>query len=135
MAEAKHEKKTYDRYWRGEIKKGDRPLPKGALREEYIVDYLSNGERLLDVGCGTGAIVEFARERYTEIHGVDISADALKMAKKRGVQTKLCNLNSQQLPYKDDYFDTVVSLDVIEHIFDPHHFMRECRRVLRMEER
>jgi methionine biosynthesis protein MetW len=122
----------YEGYWARLVQQSTgEPLEKGALREEYITDYFSKGKRVLDVGCGGGSLVDFAKDWYQEIHGVDISEVALQTATKRGMLCQPCNLNAESLPYEAGYFDTVVALDVVEHVFDPFHFFRECNRVLK----
>jgi 2-polyprenyl-3-methyl-5-hydroxy-6-metoxy-1,4-benzoquinol methylase len=120
------DREHYEAYWEktiAEAKEG--PVPSGGLREEYVLRYLTKGKRLLDIGCGGGALAEFVGQRYEEMHGIDISEVALEIARKRGMNARLCNLNSEALPYESDFFDTVVSLDVVEHVFDPFHFFGE----------
>jgi len=89
------------------------------------------GERLLDIGCGNGEIARFFGDRFQEIHGTDISDEALAAAKINGVEGRRTNLNVEKLSYPDDYFDVITCLDVIEHIFDTYHLLSEVRRTLR----
>lgn len=42
-----------------------------------------------------------------------------------------CNLNFEKIPFGDDYFDNVIAGDVIEHLENPSHFLREVNRVLK----
>lgn len=46
-----------------------------------------------------------------------------------------CNLNKESIPFEDGTFDAVVAGDVIEHLENPSHFLRECNRVLRSDGR
>jgi 2-polyprenyl-6-hydroxyphenyl methylase/3-demethylubiquinone-9 3-methyltransferase len=92
---------------------------------------VTGGERLLDVGCGDGALTVLVKDKYRKVYGVDISAEAIARAKERGVEAVRVNLNSETLPFEAGYFDTVSCLDVIEHVFDPRVLIREIYRVLR----
>lgn len=85
--------------------------------------------RLLDFGCGTGAI---ARElgRFGEIHGVDRDASAVDYCRRRGM-THVRRLEGDRLPFDDEQFDVVTSFDVLEHIDDDLGAMVELRRVLK----
>lgn len=68
--------------------------------------------KILDAGCGTGLLAQ-KLERYGSVIGLDINPEALKFAKKRGVKTFKGSVDS--LPFKDNSFDVITSMDVIYH--------------------
>jgi methionine biosynthesis protein MetW len=105
-------------------------VPKG-LRQDTALRVVRRGGRLLDVGCGRGAVASLLSERFDEVHGVDTDAEALATAAERGVAVAQVDLDRERLPFEDGSFDAVVSLDVIEHVLDPAAFVRELARVLR----
>jgi len=81
------------------------------------------------VGCGTGAnLVRLAD--FGDAEGVDISPDALKFCRERGLN-KVKLGAAETLPYEDGEFDLVTALDVVEHIDDDVAGLREMHRVLR----
>src|SRR5881394_2226945 len=85
--------------------------------------------RILDVGCGTGAnLVRLAD--FGDAEGVDISPDALKFCRERGLHNVKLGA-AETLPYEDGEFDLVTALDVVEHIDDDVASLREMHRVLR----
>jgi len=96
--------------------------------EEELLD---KGERLLDIGCGDGTLGHFAKNKYKEVYGIDISEEALRIAEKRGIIVKKVNLNEEKLPFENEYFDAVTCLDVIEHVFEPRDLIKEINRVLK----
>ncbi len=125
------EERLYDEIWQAKgAREADDIAADGALRRNAALPLLGTGKRLLDVGCGEGSLAVAARHLFHELHGVDITASAVERARSAGVVTHQVNLNVLPLPYPDEYFDTVVTLDVIEHIFDPVGFLVEIRRVL-----
>ena len=90
-------------------------------------------ERILDVGCGTGANLKMLAA-YGKAEGVDISPQAVDFCHERGLDSvKLGAI--EQLPYENDSFDLVTALDVIEHLDDDVAGLREMRRVLHRDGR
>jgi 2-polyprenyl-3-methyl-5-hydroxy-6-metoxy-1,4-benzoquinol methylase len=89
----------------------------------------TRGGRLLDVGCATGVLVEAARRRGWTAVGVDVSTFAAAQCHARGLDVRLGDLSTADLP--DDHFDVVVLDDTIEHIADPGRVLDDIRRVLR----
>jgi SAM-dependent methyltransferase len=81
------------------------------------------GERVLDVGTGTGAVALRAARAGAEVVGVDISADQLAKARAAadevGVAIQLIEADCQQMPLGDGEFDAVVS--VFGAVFAPDH--------------
>jgi SAM-dependent methyltransferase len=86
--------------------------------------------RLLDAGCGTGNNLRHLEAFGTAV-GVDLSTDALRFCRSRGVKVARAGLSS--LPFPDGSFDCVTSFDVIYHrwVSDDRAAVREMARVLR----
>lgn len=84
--------------------------------------------RVLDLGCGTGAL---ARELtgLGAVHGVDVSLEAIQLSRRRGLEC-LCVGSAEGLPYAAGVFDAVAAADVVEHV-DDYYAMAEIARVLR----
>lgn len=103
----------------------------GALLDRFCPDQAHG--RLLDAGCGTGAFMEFLRERYApaRLAGLDFSAEALRFCRERGFED-LVEASVVELPFPDESFDLVSSLDVLCHksIADDRVPLREFRRVI-----
>ncbi|MGB7922072.1 MAG: class I SAM-dependent methyltransferase [Pyrinomonadaceae bacterium] len=85
--------------------------------------------RILDVGCGTGANLLMLNQ-HGEAHGVDISPDALSFCQSRGLNNVQYG-EAESLPYEDNSFDIVTSIDVIEHLDDDVACLQEMKRILR----
>jgi len=85
--------------------------------------------RILDVGCGTGANLVRLSD-FGDAEGVDISPDALKFCRERGLNNVKLGA-AESLPYDDHEFDLVTAFDVVEHMDDDVAGLREMRRVLR----
>lgn len=92
----------------------------------YLSRFLSKNRSLLDVGCGRGTFLKYARHASYEVCAVDKSKKVTEFVKKMGVEA----FNSLS-EVKDKSFDCVTSFDVIEHTFNPKTFMLEIKRKLK----
>lgn len=88
-----------------------------------------NQPQILDVGCGTGAVLTELQRRGPAI-GIDLSHDALTYSRDRGLPN-LVYANAEQLPFTANIFDAVVSLDTIEHVPDHQSAVAEIFRTLK----
>jgi len=102
----------------------------------FFLPYLRPGIRLLDCGCGPGAITRglAARVAPGEVVGVDLEASQLALAKKE--PSHPANLNYVQagvyeLPFLEAHFDAVFSHALFEHLAEPVRAAREIHRVLK----
>src|SRR5215208_3836507 len=68
---------------------------------------LAPGQRVLEVGCGSGVFLGVAAEHGAEVHGVDASTPLLDIARERVPEADLRLGDMQLLPYEDDSFDMV----------------------------
>jgi SAM-dependent methyltransferase len=85
------------------------------------------GLRILEVGCGTGQLMKEI-EPYGAVFGMDISQRAVSYCKARGLAPSIAT--ADRLPYRSEAFDTVIALDVLEHLQDDHAGAKEIARVL-----
>lgn len=88
------------------------------------------GRRVLDVGCGTGRLVETLIERGARVWGVDPSEAMLGRARARlGGRAGLKRGRAEALPFKDEWFERVVLWLVLQHV-DRARALPEIARVL-----
>lgn len=86
------------------------------------------GARFLDVGCGDGRFLEFARDLGLDVAGVEPGAGA-KRAQARGLDVREGTLLDARFP--DAAFDVVAFNHSFEHVPDPEATLREASRILR----
>lgn len=84
---------------------------------------------ILDVGCGFGEFAGVFFKSKVEM-GLDISWKELVSAKKTNKYKKLVWVDAKELPFGDNYFRTVLSVSVLEHIKDVEDVVSEIYRVL-----
>jgi len=99
---------------------------------DLITNKIASGRRnrILDIGCADGSLV-IKFKKHCETFGVDISQNAVKMAKEAGINAYEVDVSSQKLPFQDEYFDIIYMGDVIEHLTNPDHAIKEVTRVLK----
>jgi SAM-dependent methyltransferase len=90
------------------------------------------GERVLEIGCGTGCdLLQFAKHG-AEAVGVDITPEHIRLARERvGQLAEVRQAEATTLPFPDNSFDYVYSHGVLHHIDDPRRVVEEIFRVLR----
>ena len=91
----------------------------------------NKGLKILDVGCGTGIVIK-RLEKYGDTFGIDISNKAIEFCKKRNIKNIL-KANAIKIPFSNDNFNLVVSLDVLEHIKHDNNSISEIYRVLKKD--
>lgn len=111
-----------------------------AAREQLIEQAaIRSGQRILDVGCGTGSLLVQLKRRYAEAEAVGLDPDPRALARARrkgrraGFMYQLDHGFADELPYADASFDCVVSSFMFHHLEDADRsrMLGEVRRVLK----
>ncbi len=88
------------------------------------------GQRMLDVGCDTGAFLRAAAQEFGVLPvGIDTASRAIAAAQQQGIEASLTPLESAPDTLQD--FPAITAIDVVEHVTDPAGFLREIRKRLR----
>jgi len=109
---------------------------KGEIGPRYqqALSYLKprSGESILDVGCGRGEIIKECKKKGCIAIGIDYSKAAVKISKNY-VKGIIIRASGTHLPFRNDVFDAITLIDVIEHLdkFDTHNCLSELHRVLK----
>src|SRR4051812_15017677 len=108
-----------------------------ALQLDEIAAYLrargqaSDHLSLLEVGCGHGNMLLEARNRGYDVHGLEYSADAARVANRK-LESDAVRVGAiAENTFPEGSFDICILADVIEHVRDPADFLQHVRRVLK----
>jgi ubiquinone/menaquinone biosynthesis C-methylase UbiE len=88
------------------------------------------GLRILDVGCGTGAMLDELAS-FGSVTGADFAPEALAFCRARGDHYPLARADIRCLPFADNSFDVITAMDIIEHIDNDKAALMELHRVLK----
>lgn len=119
---------------------GERTVP-GIWHENYWfrrhevvylrVANLVTGMDVLEAGCGEGYGAQLLANHAKSLHALDYDDYATGHVHAAYPGVPVVRANLVQLPYADESFDVVVSLQTIEHLWNQEAFVAECLRVLR----
>ncbi|OGL45655.1 MAG: hypothetical protein A2W05_01840 [Candidatus Schekmanbacteria bacterium RBG_16_38_10] len=102
------------------------------LNRYLLAQKLIRGKRVLDFGCGEGYGSNILSMKASSVIGLDISRETVENAR---VKYAKGNLNfiigdCRSIPFKDNYFDVVISFEVIEHLEEQATMIEEANRIL-----
>jgi 2-polyprenyl-3-methyl-5-hydroxy-6-metoxy-1,4-benzoquinol methylase len=89
---------------------------------------LKPGDTILDIGCGTGAIMKELSKKYNMV-GIDMSPLAVEYSKKRGLKNVFL-MPAEEFPKEKFDVKAVILLDVIEHIDDDVSVLKTAREIV-----
>jgi SAM-dependent methyltransferase len=89
----------------------------------------SSDARLLDIGCGNGSFLEFARRAGWQTVGIEPDPKAVDVAQKRGLDVRQGGV--ELLDAEREQFDGITLSHVIEHVHEPLILLRACKRLLK----
>lgn len=100
-------------------------------------DYIKDGERILDLGCGNGRLIELFKEKNIEYIGIDNSEKLINIAKEKcatfkNVNFKFIVADVLNLPFEDNYFDKIFSVAVLHHIPSEEYRLQSLKEVKRV---
>lgn len=101
-------------------------------RRRIVCDELAQlpsgpGVDVLDAGCGSGRLLDELTD-YGHVAGLDLNPDSVEIARSRGHED-VRQGPVEDMPWPDETFDLIVTLDMVEHTADDRVTLRELRRV------
>lgn len=95
----------------------------------------TKGESLLDLGCGTGFIIDIAQKYFDYIWGIDISEEMLHEIDVGKYHGSVCLEvgTTDKTPFKDKCFDVVTAYALLHHLHDIGPTLKEAQRVLKKD--
>ena len=133
-------KTFYNRYWRNKHIKANHfdRCPENWTEEnfKFHLDFFKPFIKgmILDFGCGKGDFTHMASKYCNSAYGIDCSEIAIDKAKTdySEIDFQIVEENSR-FPYDNEVFDTILMIDVLEHILDTETLLEEVNRVLKPE--
>ncbi|MGD2094348.1 MAG: class I SAM-dependent methyltransferase [Phycisphaerales bacterium] len=129
----KKQQQLYDEGWSKELAAGKEQRGNLQTNLEFLTQtgLLTPNDKILEIGCGIGSVVNELSKQGYDITGTDISSKAITYGLEKYPDTNLEVQPAEALPYEDESFDTVLSFDLFEHIAKIDKHVSEVFRVLR----
>lgn len=110
--------------------------PTLAIRLRYMTDMLSDFKKngkIIDIGCGTGEMLEVLKKHKFLTYGLDYSFKMLHEISKETVDQRfpLINCDIEKFPFSNESFDGVICAGVIEYLNEDQKALREISRILK----
>lgn len=111
----------------------DFPLtPLEKIRMKTVLEFIGpRKKRILDLGCGDGYLMEIMKRHGHEVEGIEIAEGALKKARKKGFVVHDISLSEPWAHVCKKPYDIVFGGEIIEHVFDTDHLLKESSNVLK----
>ena len=104
-----------------------------ALIQQSIARLVPQGARVLDLGCGDGALLALLqRERGCTGYGIELDDANVLACVQRGVNVIQLNLDEGLTMFADQSFDVVLQIDTLQHLRNAETMLRETARVGRL---
>ncbi|QLC20873.1 methyltransferase domain-containing protein [Parasphingopyxis sp. CP4] len=100
-----------------------------ALHDEMAP--IGAGQKILDVGSGTGDIAVQLRDRGAQVTGIDFAAEMVAIATERHQDIEFLEADVEELPFEDDSFDRAIVNYTAHHFARPEKAFAELRRCLK----
>ena len=123
----------HDRNWRSSLNEMDKfnALPRIKIARNWVT--ARQPQNLLDIGCGTGYLAREIKNDHPhiKIHGLDFSKTAIEHASSFLEESWRLNIDVEDIPSPDRYYDAVICMEFLEHVYDITHVLKEIKRVLK----
>jgi SAM-dependent methyltransferase len=105
----------------------------GARLEWTLTQFLPSPQSLdvLEIGCGDGVLLSLLKGRGAISQGLDASSSGISHCLRQGLSAQCLDVSTDGIPFPDQSFDVVISLETFEHLMNPFFALQEVRRVLR----
>lgn len=91
---------------------------------ERLEQYLLKGKRVIDIGCNTGILLDYARARGCITYGIEPSAPSLDVLRSKG------HTAYPSIENVSEKYDVVTAFDLVEHLYDLPAFLSHTSELL-----
>lgn len=103
-------------------------------REKVINEYVTEGDTLVDLGCGTGNFCKLAALKFKKVYGLDFATECVEIARKREIpnaEFRVFDLNQASLPFPDQSVDTIVAIVTLDYVCNLNSLITDISRILK----
>jgi SAM-dependent methyltransferase len=93
---------------------------------KILADIFNKGLKVLDIGCNTGSLLDFAKSKGCITAGIEVSSDCKDIIESKG---HIYYPSPAEIP-DDNHFDVITAFDLVEHLYDLSSFLKYCKSKL-----
>ncbi len=90
---------------------------------DFVADTIKKGERVGEIGCGTGVFLEKCKYRGNDVHGIDFSRTSVEACHQKGLKADLVDIHAIDVSLTNSR-NVLASFHVLEHLEDPAFLFR-----------
>jgi ubiquinone/menaquinone biosynthesis C-methylase UbiE len=101
---------------------------------DFLFDKIKQGDKILDLGCGSGRFYPLAIKKQADYYGIDLSNEMIEIARKKYPQGWFFVGNGLYVCFEDGFFDKIYAIAVLHHIPSKKmrlEFLKEINRALK----
>jgi glycosyltransferase involved in cell wall biosynthesis/ubiquinone/menaquinone biosynthesis C-methylase UbiE len=123
----------WDNIYTREIMEGKERV--NTVANNFVLRYVKDGNKILDIGCGTGALTRALRAQLprSEIWGSDFSLSAIDYCRQRDKTIYYTNHPLLNDDFEEHYFDVITIFHVLEHLDNPSEMILGAQRLLKKD--
>ncbi|NBO17472.1 MAG: class I SAM-dependent methyltransferase [Proteobacteria bacterium] len=108
--------------------------PSTLVSFNKVLEMIPSKGKVLDIGCFSGYLLEKIKEKnpHIDVFGVDASKESVRYYVEKGLNVIEVDAEGK-LPFEDSFFNTVIGMEIIEHIVDTDSFLIEIKRILKKD--
>ena len=93
---------------------------------------VEDGQKVLEIGVGQGETTKnIGNYKRIDLYAVDVAEEALMRLDHYVKDSQIVDISKENLKFQDNFFDSVICLEVFEHLENPYHALSEIQRVLK----
>ncbi|MDH4127769.1 MAG: class I SAM-dependent methyltransferase [Spirochaetota bacterium] len=96
---------------------------------DKLYNKFPNEKRFLDIGCATGLLLNYVREKGWDTHGVEICKQSVHYARSN-FNLNILDKPLEECKFRDNYFQVIHFAHLIEHVPNPNRLLNEVYRIL-----
>ncbi len=100
------------------------------FENQLALDITETHHKVLDIGCGIGKFLQKAKEKASEVTGLELNEKAVAVCRQNGLNV-LNEMIGDHALHKPEYYDVVCMFQVLEHIYDVRTFIEDALKVLK----
>jgi len=103
------------------------------IETSFILNSIDPSEAnvIMDVGAEAGRFSQFSKNNNAETISLDIDSYGLKRLKLKAKKTNAIQADARKIPVKDETFDVIFMIEVLDYILELDQALAECHRTLR----